>query len=124
MNTRVDFIANLWRWAAGMPELPIGEPERFDAAELARTEWSPRFERLMRNRLIVGAYRYGRLNAPGKPTYDRLESIAKRAREYVTTGNDDLLADIANLALLEYEEGKHPNKHLAGESHRDTVRRR
>lgn len=34
--------------------------------DLERSEWSPRFERLMRNRLVMGALRYGLIHAPGK----------------------------------------------------------
>lgn len=122
--TRDDFIANLWRWSVGFPEFDDVPPPNASLDELRRTEWSPEFERLMRNRMILGAFRYGRLNAPGKAPYDRMPSIAKRALEYTRTGNLDLLLDVANLAMLEFEEGTHPNRHFDGEAHRDTVRRR
>jgi hypothetical protein len=68
----------------------------------------------MRNRLIMGAIRYGRLNAPDKRQYDRVGSIIERAKIYMETGNCELLVDIANLALLEFEEGRHPNRHFEG----------
>jgi hypothetical protein len=118
------FFRNLWRWKldVGKPEQPI--ETHFDAAELWRTEWSPRFEQLQRNRLVMGAYRYGRLNAPGKARYDRIASIIERLEEYKVTGDDDLLVDTANLSMLEFEEGDHPLKHLGGAAHRRTVRRR
>lgn len=98
---------------------PVPEPKRLE--DLERSEWSPRFERLMRNRLIMGALRYGLLNAPGKQTFDRLGSIIRRAGAYRGSGNDGLLADIANLALLEFEEGVHPRKHLGAEDDGDHV---
>lgn len=112
---------HLWRWAAGYPELDTPPPPRLTADELAITEGSPEFERLMRRRLIVGAYRYGRLHARDKPRYDRCTAIQRRIAQYTESGNVDLLVDVANLALLEFEEGRHPLRHLAAEAHRDTV---
>jgi len=81
-------------------------------AELRRREWSPEFEALMRARLLQGGYRYGWLNAPDKPPYDRVAAIIKRAKEYQESGNTELLVDIANCALLEFAEGAHPKKHF------------
>ena len=81
-------------------------------AQLYATEWDTRFEQLMRNRMVMGALRYGRLGAPGKPQYDRLASIEKRLRIYRETGNTELLVDAANLCLIEFAEGSHPQKHF------------
>lgn len=81
-------------------------------AERRETEWSPSFEKLMRNRLIMGSYRYGLLHAP-KPKWDRIASIRRRLDRYEQTGNTEHLVDVANLCLLEYEEGLHPNKHFS-----------
>jgi hypothetical protein len=81
-------------------------------AELARTEWSPQFERYMRNRLAVGAFRYGRLQAPGKPAWDRIAGMEKRIAQYRQTGNTECLVDVANMALLEFFEGRHPLRHF------------
>ena len=80
--------------------------------KLRRTQWSPEFEELMRNRLIVGSIRYGLLNDKTKRKYDRIDSVIKRAKLYQSTGNDEYLVDIANLVLLEFEEGEHPQKHF------------
>ena len=66
-------------------------------ADLRRSEWSPEFEQLMRNRLAMGAMRYGRLHAVGKPAYDRVPSMARRLQQYAETGNLELLVDVANL---------------------------
>ena len=104
------FIHNAWRKLAGLPELSSNALTR-----LALTEWSSRFEQLMRNRLIVGAFRYGRFRDKNKPTYDRVAAIIKRAHHYQETGNDELLVDIANLAMLEFEEGIHSLKHFKSE---------
>ena len=81
--------------------------------DLQFSEWSTKFERLMRNRLIVGAFRYGRLNEVGKPKYDRCEYIKRKIDEYIQTGNLECLVDVSNLALCEFVEGSHPKKHFA-----------
>lgn len=81
--------------------------------EIRQASWSYQFERFMRQRLIMGSIRYGGgLNDPDKPAYDCLGAIAKRLQEYERTGNDELLVDIANLAMVEFEEGFHPKKHF------------
>lgn len=79
-----------------MPDLP----------ELFLSEWSPEFELLMRNRLIVGAFRYGRLNESNKPQYDRISGIIRHARQFEKDRNKEHLIDIANIALCEFVEGK------------------
>lgn len=84
-------------------------------SELMHSEWSPEFERLMRNRLIMGAMRYGHFGSQGKGLYDCIAEIIRRAKLYDATGNDELLVDIANLAMVEYVEGCHPLKHFAAQ---------
>jgi hypothetical protein len=105
------FLHDSWRHHLGRPPLPTGGGPRLTPDALGESEWSPRFERAMRDRLIMGALRYGLLNSPGKPRYDRLARIAKDLDRYRETGNDEILVDIANHALLEFEEGIHPRKH-------------
>lgn len=80
---------------------------------LSQTEWNSEFEKLMRNRLIMGAMRYGSLGGAGKGQHDRLSAIIEKAKAYRETGNDELLVDIANYALVEFVEGYHPMKHFA-----------
>lgn len=112
-----DFLCNLWRWKVGLPELDLNSPqEKIDLTGLKETEWSPKFEYLMRNRLIMGALRYGKMGhgsiPKGKPKYDRVESIRKRLEFFVETGNAEWLVDIANMALLMFEERVHDNFHF------------
>ena len=104
------FISNLWRWKCGLSEMEEQNLVSFE--ELLQTEWSIDFETLMRNRLILGAFRYGRLNSPNKPKYNRIGSILTRLDAYVLTGNKENLVDIANLCLCEFEECNHPNQHF------------
>lgn len=94
---------------AGLEALP---PPRYTLDELAASEWSPQFEQLMRNRLIMGALRYGKLGAENKSQYDRIASMQKRLIKYQQSGNMELLVDIANLCLCEFVECHHPTKHF------------
>ncbi len=82
---------------------------------MRETEWCPEFERFMRNRLLMGPFRYGLMREPGKPRWDRVGDIVRRAEAYRETGNLELLVDIANAAMLEYVEGDHPNRHWRSE---------
>jgi hypothetical protein len=91
-------------------------------AELERTEWNKEFEILMRNRLMIGALRYGRMHRPEKGNYNCIDSIAKRLIAYSESGNLEHLVDIANLALVEFTHGKHPNRHFHSTDDGDHVK--
>lgn len=79
---------------------------------MKKTEWSPVFEKLMRNRLIMGAIRYGLLKSKGKTVYNRVDSIRQRMDLYEQEGNAEHLVDCANLCLLEFEEPNHLKFHF------------
>jgi len=81
-------------------------------ANLRKSEWSPEFEEFMRNRLIVGYHRYGPFEVQNVSTARNMAAILKRAEEYIDTGNDELLVDIANLSMKEFATGDHPKKHF------------
>lgn len=85
---------------------------REDLESLRESEWSPEFERLMRNRLLMGRFRYGRIDRTDDRNYDRVGSMIKRLRLYQETGNLEFLVDTANLALMEFVHSDHPNKHF------------
>ncbi len=94
-----------------MPELEPGAGTlKYD--DLARSEWSDEFEQYMRNRMIMGAMRYGLIGDPRKPHYDRIEFMRRKLDEYEKTGNLELLVDTANGAMLEYLEGDHPKRNF------------
>jgi hypothetical protein len=109
------FVQNAWRRLVGLKELPETE-DLPDYRILRESEWCNEFERLMRNRLVMGAFRYGRNfenRSPDKPQYDRVGSIKRRCDLYIKTGNTEHLVDIANLAMMEFGEGQHPNRHFS-----------
>ena len=74
---------------------------------LLKSEWSSTFERLMRNRLIIGRYRYGRLDRDGDQNYDRVGNAIERLRMYQKTKNAEYLVDAANLCMVEFVNGDH-----------------
>lgn len=86
-------------------------PELPSVDILREEEWSPLFEKLMRNRLLQGAYRYGRLRETGGDLR-RVESAVKRLVKYLETGNAELLVDAANLCMCEFEVPGHPRHHF------------
>lgn len=104
------FFENAWRWKCGLAENDIYTIPSYE--ELKETEWSKDFEQLMRNRLIMGAIRYGRIGVNGKPQYDRIPSMIKRLQRYSENGNKEFLVDVANLCLLEFVECNHPHQHF------------
>jgi len=61
--------------------------------------------------MIMGGLRYGVLGEPGKPEYDRIQSIRRRLDAYEKTGNAEHLIDIANEACCEFEEPTHEKYH-------------
>lgn len=112
MQERDFYLRNLWRWKCGLPEEEDIPKETINLEDLRKSEWSQEFEELMRNRLIMGALRYGKIGVPNKPKYDRVSSMNKRLNLYQETGNKEYLVDMANLCLLEFVECHHPNAHF------------
>jgi hypothetical protein len=116
MNSQ-DYLFDLWYNISGIEKKEVNIMP--DIEELRRTEWSPVFEKLMRNRLLMGAFRYGRLKAKDKPKYNRVQKIKDKIEMYERTGNLEFLVDIANIALMEFEEGEHPLKHFRSTDDKD-----
>jgi hypothetical protein len=116
MNSQ-EYLLDLWYDMSGIEK---SESVKMPAIEeLKKTEWSLTFERLMKNRLVMGAFRYGRLHAKDKPKYNRVQKIKDKIILYEETGNLECLVDIANIALMEFEEGEHPNKHFKSTDDKD-----
>lgn len=107
------YLNNLWRWKCGLPETETGTGKLPSFEELVKSEWSNEFEKFMRNRLILGAIRYGRIGAKNKTKYDRVSSMQKRLQKFKESGNKEFLVDVANLCLLEFVECNHPNEHFS-----------
>lgn len=60
----------------------------------------------------MGRFRYGRMDDSAKGDYDCVKSAIRRLKLYRLTGNIEHLVDVANLCLVEFVHGRHPNKHF------------
>lgn len=107
--TNTEMLRN--RLMASVIDAAVGD-KREPKESLRRSEWSPTFERLMRNRLLVGRYRYGRMDRDHDTDYDRVASILRRLEEYQEHGNLEHLVDAANLCMMEFEHNQHPTGHF------------
>ncbi len=74
---------------------------------LRASERDREFERLCSNRKVMGALRYGLFGAPDKLEYDRVTAMISRLHSYKHDRNAEWLIDVANLAELEFVEGRH-----------------
>ena len=81
---------------------------------LKQTQWSPKFEQYMRNRLIMGALRYETFDEKrANNKYHIIESIRKRLALYEKDPNQEYLVDSANLLMIEFECPTIPNPYGA-----------
>jgi len=108
MQSGQDFLKDAWRRMANPKTTSVSKPA---LSKLRKTEWSKRFEHLMRNRLLVGYYRYGLLHTKNKP-HDWISRAKMQLDKYVETGNTECLVDVANFMMTEFVQGHHPNKHF------------
>lgn len=85
-----------------------------DFATLQNGQWSPEFEKLMRNRMIMGGIRYGTLSSQrlGKRKYDDLHTLKAKIELYEKTRNKELLVDAANYLMIIFELDNHPLTHF------------
>jgi hypothetical protein len=115
MPTVTEHIRQHLLQAVGLGDPP--PPPKFTSEQtlaLWESEWVPEFEKLQRNRFVMGALRYGTMeeNRRNKTPYNRVDSMIKRLHAYAETGNLEHLVDIANLAMLEFDQSLHPKKHF------------
>lgn len=107
---------------AGIFDAPRGGFRPDELRALESSEWSSEFERLMRNRMLMGALRYGRMSIKKlkKTRWDLLGAVRIKIMQYEETGNTEYLVDIANYCLIAFECDDHPSKHFnALDDHRD-----
>lgn len=86
------------------------DTDSYTYMKLHERNW--KFRKLKNNRLILGALRYGKLNAKDKPKYDRIKGIQYHLNMYKLTGNLEHLVDISNIAEVEFTESTHIKKHF------------
>jgi hypothetical protein len=116
MKRIFDHLRDRLEKAAGLIPPPKSKFSPSDLARLEQTEWSLEFERLMRNRLIMGALRYNTFaenrQHPAHKQWPFKQKLATMIDAYEATGNTEFLVDAANYCLLAFEFDPHPTKHF------------
>ncbi len=85
--------------------------------EVLKTEYSPEFNKLRKNRMVTSYYKYG----PIKENYEgrlvsAISNLEKRLQLYKESGNIEYLLDVANFAMIEYMYPQHPKAHMNKET--------
>lgn len=108
--TGPDLLKDLWCRKVGKEEqspLSIKNQKPHPTlVELQRTEWCKEFEDLMRNRLVLGSFRYGRIEEQDYSKYNLPAEIKKRTDRYIDSHNLEHLIDAANICMLAFIHGK------------------
>lgn len=81
--------------------------------EILSTEYSEEFDKIRKNMMVMSYYKYGPLkeNYKTEKTIDAIGSLKLRLEEFEKTGNTELLADVANFAMIEFTYPQHPKAH-------------
>ncbi len=98
------FIENSWRNVVGKTDRRVMERWKLEDAMI--TEWSPEFEKAMRNRLLIGAYRYGPMRKSGEEDGANAKEAIRRIGRYLKTGKLEGLVDAANFCLVEFDRAR------------------
>ena len=81
--------------------------------DILKTEYSEKFDKLRKDRMIVSFYKYGPLQTNySQELIDAIKSLEKRLQMYKDTGNTEFLCDIANFAMIEFMCPQHPSAHF------------
>lgn len=87
-------------------------PRHPSLEEMRERQWCDEFEQLMRNRLIMGTFRYGGIWHDTIHWRKYVESIQRRIASFAETGNREHLVDVANLAMCLWCKDDHPRGHF------------
>lgn len=77
---------------------------------LRATEWDDEYEILRRNRMVMGAFRYGPIQRQSLEQYDLPNECIHRVQLYQQDHNLEHLVDAGNMAMLAFVNGRR-NKH-------------
>lgn len=96
-----EFLEDLWRDLAGLP--PKEKPKKLPPIEeLRKSEWCAEYEQYCRNRLVMGAFRYGLIAKQDFSKYDLLQEVKRRIDRFKSSGNLEDLVDAGNMCQLAY----------------------
>lgn len=110
--SRCPFLNELWHDLAGKKYKKDSEKKLPPLNELWESEWSEDFIYRMHVRMILGAFRYGKLSDNKDKNYNWIDNAIIRLNEYKETGNIENLIDVANFMMVASLLDKHPKKHF------------
>jgi len=79
--------------------------------EILKTQYSPKFDELRKNRMVVSYHKYGDIKSNGA-VVDFVECMKQRIMKYEITGNTEWLVDVANFCMIEFMYPKHKKAHF------------
>jgi len=100
----------LLRRAGLIPPVPTISLKEMEALQWG-SEWQDVLG-LMKNRMVMGGYRYGPYRDQKKGQYDNISDVRRRLKLYEQTGNMEHLVDAANITILECMVKSHPKFHF------------
>ena len=119
MTTGQQFINDLWKRTAARERgkdqwegKPVTIKKHPSIESLCESEWDLEFEMYMRNRLVMGSFRYGLIAEQDLNKYDIVKECRRRLDLYEETNNLEYLVDAGNMTLLEFVKGKRLGKQL------------
>ncbi len=115
MKTLHDILRTRLLQAAGVEKPPVPFTATISLAEMERLQWGEEWQRilgLMKNRMIMGGYRYGHTPLQKPREFDNIADIRRRLDKYEANGNMEHLIDAANITIIECLKGSHPNFHF------------
>ena len=101
MRTKEWYKENRWRLAHGLPERKPGLAPYIGELQ-EQLAWMDKWFQYMRNRILMGRFRYGPFS--NKVKYDYISAIKKKIELYEKSGNLENLVDAANYCLLELKK--------------------
>lgn len=88
----------------------------YSMKEMEALQWGSKWQdvlQLMKNRMIMGGYRYGPTKFQKRQEFDNITDIRRRLDLYEKTGNMEHLVDAANITIIECLKKNHPNFHFS-----------
>jgi len=94
------FLDNLWRWKCNINEVDLNPKRVPDPKTIAKLVWSEKFDKLAKDAMIMGYFRYGGLKDVEK--YDYVKAYQSNLTNYERTGKLEYLVDARNFIMLEF----------------------
>ena len=81
--------------------------------KILSTEYSEEFDKLRKDRVLFGFYKYGACGKNYKEKLiDPMKTLEQCLKKYKETGNTEYLVDAANYTMFEYMYPQHENGHF------------